>query len=148
MSEELEHLGQSMYDGKVPALWIAKSYPTTKPLGLYVTDLAERINMLGNWIKQGPPAVFWISGFYFTHAFLTGVKQNYARKYKIPIDNITFSYECLPAGTQPTAPATDGAYITGMFMEGARWDPDTMMLAESHPKVRHKHATAAAVVLF
>ena len=37
-------------------------------------------------------------------------------------------------GELTTAPA-DGAYITGMYVEGARWDFDTMMLAESLPKV-------------
>lgn len=37
-------------------------------------------------------------------------------------------------GELSTAPA-DGAYISGMYVEGARWDPDTMMLAESLPKV-------------
>ena len=34
-----------------------------------------------------------------------------------------------------TTPPADGAYISGMYVEGARWDPDTMMLAESLPKV-------------
>ena len=31
---------------------------------------------------------------------------------------------------------TDGAYVTGMYVEGARWDHDNMELAESLPKVR------------
>ena len=30
----------------------------------------------------------------------------------------------------------DGAYVNGMFVEGARWDADAMILAESLPKVR------------
>lgn len=34
-----------------------------------------------------------------------------------------------------TTPPADGAYISGMYVEGARWDPDAMMLAESLPKV-------------
>lgn len=96
MSADLEQVGNAMYDGRVPSLWMAKSYPSMKPLGSYITDLIERLTMLSKWIEQGPPPVFWISGFYFTHAFLTGVKQNFARRHKVPIDTVTFDYVCMP----------------------------------------------------
>lgn len=114
-----------MLEGRVPALWQSKSYPSLKALSSYVSDLRERTGMLSSWLELGPPASFWLSGFYFTHAFLTGVKQNYARKYKIPIDTVRFDYECLHesvAGAKPD----DGAVVFGMFLEGARWDADVM----------------------
>lgn len=65
-----------------------------------------------------------------------GVKQNYARRCRIPIDAITFDFTCMPPDTHPqSAPAEGGAYVSGMFVEGARWDPVNAQLAESHPKV-------------
>jgi dynein heavy chain len=37
-------------------------------------------------------------------------------------------------------PPEDGAYIDGMYVEGARWDPAAQQLADSLPKVLHSAA--------
>jgi len=138
MSAELEDMGNAMVVGKVPGLWAAVAYPSLKPLGSWTNDLLERLQFLGSWMNEGvAPNVFWVSGFFFTQAFITGTLQNYARKYSKPIDTVDFDFRVLT----PTEVAMadnqkpeDGAYLRGLFLEGARWDAKGHVIAESNPR--------------
>merc|ERR1712054_374572 len=134
MSAELELLANALFFGLLPVMWKGKSYPSLKPLAGYTTDLYARLNFFQVWLETKPPTVFWLSGFFFTQAFLTGSSQNYARKYTIPIDRVTFEFEMLPRDKYQNAPK-DGVYTYGLFLEGAQWDKKTKGLVESSPKI-------------
>lgn len=137
LSSDLEAALYSMLDGKVPALWMASSYPSLKPLAGYVKDLADRLNFFYTWSESQIPEFFWINRFFFTHGFLTGALQNYARKYQIPIDTMdldfTVVHDVIDIETLPQP--EEGIHVYGMWVEGGRWDDTTRCLGESEEKV-------------
>lgn len=124
LNADLEQALLFMLDGKVPALWMGVSFPSLKSLGGYVKDLKERLEFFQTWSDSQIPDYFWINKFFFTHGFLTGALQNYARKYKIPIDTMDLDFEVvhdvIDNDTLPTP--EEGIHVFGMFIEGCRWD--------------------------
>lgn len=137
MSTELEIVASNLYDNLVPPSWKKWSYNSMKPLASYVQDLVIRLVKYQSWIDDGAPPVFWLSGFHFTASFLTGIKQNYARKYKIPIDDIQFNFKVIsdPNSVDTSKKPEDGAFVDGALIEGCRWDSEKEVLEESAPKV-------------
>eukprot|EP00742_Colponemidia_sp_Colp-10_P018445 GILJ01021306.1.p1 GENE.GILJ01021306.1~~GILJ01021306.1.p1 ORF type:complete len:799 (-),score=88.78 GILJ01021306.1:48-2444(-) len=131
---EMEDMGNQLFNNQVPYLWSAKAYPSRKPLGSWITDLLKRLEMLQHWLSNGPPATFWISGFFFTQSFLTGTLQNFARKYTLPIDTLIFDFEVMPEGNAFNVAPPDGCFVFGLFLEGARWNSQSKSIAESESK--------------
>ncbi|CAF4763844.1 unnamed protein product [Pieris macdunnoughi] len=135
MSEALESMSGSLALNSVPSMWSSKAYPSLKPLAAWVKDLVLRVQFMQQWADGGIPKVFWISGFYFPQAFLTGALQNYARKHVIAIDTVAYAFEPLPG--PPAKKPDDGCCVRGLFLEGARWNMGDMSLEESRPKELH-----------
>jgi len=74
MSADLENVCDSLFNNMVPDLWAKVAYPSLKPLASWIVDFLERLKFIQNWIDNGAPPTFWISGFFFTQSFLTGTR--------------------------------------------------------------------------
>ena len=66
--------------------------------------------MVQAWVDSGTPKAYWVSGFFFPQAFLTGTLQNYARKYQVAIDTVDFDFVIMQQrGEDITQKPDDGA---------------------------------------
>ncbi|GFS25719.1 dynein heavy chain 6, axonemal [Elysia marginata] len=152
MSEELEKVYHAFLNNQVPAMWATAAYPSLKTLASWVKDLVLRCAFVNNWIIHGAPKSFWLSGFFFPQGFLTGTLQNYARKYNLPIDHLSFKYNIVPVirdqeivtaqmanikkgesislDEELPVPA-DGVLVHGLYMDGFAWDWKLMLVGDS-----------------
>ncbi|XP_060586003.1 dynein axonemal heavy chain 6-like [Ruditapes philippinarum] len=154
MSEQLDAVYNSFINSHVPTMWANAAYPSLKPLGSWVQDLVYRCAFIDNWIQHGIPKSFWLSGFFFPQGFLTGTLQNYARKYNLPIDHLSFKYHVYPVirdqkevykqmtdlkfgeememDKELNVPE-DGVLVHGLFMDASAWDMETMKIIDALP---------------
>ena len=139
MSGELEAMFTAMLNNQVPELWARASYPSLKPLSSYVRDFHERMAFMHLWLHDGMPKCYPLPSFFFPQGFMTGMLQTHARKYAIPIDTLNIAYEVLGAeGPEEVEEGPqDGVYVSGLFVDSARWDRVEGCLAESLPAVMH-----------
>jgi dynein heavy chain len=134
MSSELEQVANAIALNAVPDPWAKVAYPSLKPCNAWSDDLMARLGFIHDWIANGVPSVFWISGFYFPQAFLTGSLQNFARKYQYPIDTVSFDFIVNETHYEKLTKPEDGVYVRGLFLEGARWNSVVGSVDDSLPK--------------
>jgi dynein heavy chain len=138
MSPGLEKMYNCFIFQQIPDRWgeHGSGYPCLKPLGSFLEDLFLRLVFVETWLTTGPPVSFWISGFFFPQGFMTGIAQTHSRKTKIAVDSLMPAARVLEKNYDAynSAPQ-DGAYVHGLFMQGARFDRSSMLMAESEPSV-------------
>jgi len=133
MSAEMDEVFAFLFDGKVPATWL-KTYPSVKPLAAWMLDLVQRIAQLKEWLTQGHPVLLWLGGLTFPTGYLTALLQATARKNNQAIDAYSWSFDVLPQPENEIMnPPKEGAYVRGMFLEGAGWSYDNMCLEDPEP---------------
>jgi dynein heavy chain len=111
----------------VPEKW--KSYMNIKlKLNPWIAELDRRIEFFNAWIRRGPPTLVSLSVFSDPIAYITTLGYTFLANAAASHDVLEFNSEIL-AG-QPSRTPDVGVYLTGMFFEGARWDPEARELAE------------------
>ena len=131
MSQDLDEMYSSILNSQVPETWTKIAYPSLKPLSSWFEDLVKRTEFMRLWLTQGKPASFWLPSFFYPQSFLTSILQTFARKHQLPIDKLNFAYEVLDIPVEALIkPPENGAYIYGLFIQGARWDEEAKALGD------------------
>ncbi|KAM8734967.1 dynein axonemal heavy chain 11 [Acanthopagrus schlegelii] len=133
MSYNMENLQSALFTDSVPDSWARLAYPSTKSLAQWFSDLMSSCRELDSWTQDLVlPAVVWLSGLFNPQSFLTAVLQSIARKNQWPLDKMTLTMDVTKKTKDDFGhPPREGAYIHGLFMEGARWDTQSGLITEA-----------------
>ncbi|XP_017170010.1 dynein axonemal heavy chain 9 isoform X1 [Mus musculus] len=136
MTSEMENLQNALYLDVVPESWARRAYPSTAGLAAWFLDLLNRIKELESWTGDFlMPSTVWLTGFFNPQSFLTAIMQSMARKNEWPLDQMALQCDVTKKNREEfRSPPREGAYIYGLFMEGACWDTQTGIIAEAKLK--------------
>ncbi|MGH0152203.1 UNVERIFIED_CONTAM: hypothetical protein FKN15_022155 [Acipenser sinensis] len=136
ISSEMEQLQTALFFDNVPDTWTKLAYPSMYSLAQWYNDLLLRCRELDTWTQDlSLPSVVWISGLFNPQSFLTAVMQSLARKNEWPLDKMHLTVDVTKKFKEEfNQPAREGAYVYGLYMEGARWDTHGGNIAEARLK--------------
>ncbi|KAA0703060.1 Dynein beta chain, ciliary [Triplophysa tibetana] len=133
LSADMEMLQTVLLYDCVPESWSRLAYPSTKTLGPWFSDVLTQCRELDTWTQDFVfPAVVWISGLFSPQSFFTAIMQSIAQKNKWPLDRMTLSVDVTKKGKDDYGhPPREGAYIHGLYIEGAGWDSTSGVLSDA-----------------
>jgi len=136
ISQPMEDLMNALFENRVPSTWEALAWPSLAPLSPWLADFLDRQRQLVEWTADlNTPKVTWISGLFNPQAFLTAVMQVTARKNEWPLDRVVTTVDVTKRGPEEIEGAVrEGAYIYGMYMDGARWDVNSGVIEDANMK--------------
>jgi len=139
ISERMEEVQKALFLGRVPETWARLAYPSQRPLGSWSDNLILRAAQLQNWADEPTqvPLVTNIAHLFNPQSFLTAIMQKSAQKQRLELDKLVIHTEVTRKTIdQIDSKARDGAYVTGLWMEGARWNWNTSQIDECIPTQR------------
>lgn len=134
MTDAMEDLSAALSIKQVPGRnpfhkcsWETLAWWSKKSLMPWYADLKLRVAQLKLWSEElKRPFCVWLSGMFNPASFNTAIMQATARAHNLPLDNMTVgtNVTALMTSSSLTSHPTDGAYVNGFFIEGARWFND------------------------
>eukprot|EP00327_Prymnesium_parvum_P015479 CAMPEP_0113272674 /NCGR_PEP_ID=MMETSP0008_2-20120614/23450_1 /TAXON_ID=97485 /ORGANISM="Prymnesium parvum" /LENGTH=4484 /DNA_ID=CAMNT_0000122153 /DNA_START=48 /DNA_END=13502 /DNA_ORIENTATION=+ /assembly_acc=CAM_ASM_000153 len=139
MSPELADALDALFLARVPSGWSKLSDLAAPSMGVWFVNILNRADQLTNWLKNGRPLCFWLTGFFNASGFLTANRQDVCRghaKDNWALDDVVSTFDVLKQEKDDVkhAPA-EGIYIYGLFLDGCRWDKAKGSLVDSEAKV-------------
>eukprot|EP00947_MAST-08B_sp_MAST-8B-sp1_P005559 g5559.t1 len=139
MSDALDSLMESLFNGFFPGTWKKLAPDSQKPLGSWITHFEHRFAQYSEWLDddRGEPAVIWLSGFHDPPSYLTALIQTTCRARNWPLDK-SVMYTRVTKFTKKedvSVKLESGTYVVGLTLEGAAWDIEQDMLVPQPPKI-------------
>jgi dynein heavy chain len=137
MSPKMEDLQNKLFLDRVPDSWGNLAYPSLRPLAAWLSNLIDRATQLQSWTEEplSIPNVTNIAFMFNPQSFLTAIMQKTAQLNQLELDKLTIMTDVTRKSLEQTeSKAREGAYVTGLFVEGARWNWQQGVLDESEPR--------------
>ncbi len=137
MSESMEKLQTAIQLGRIPKSWENLSYASQRSLSTWVSNLVDRAGQLQEWTEDpvNIPVVVAIDKLFNPQSFLTAIMQKTAQRQKLELDKLVIQTEVTRKTVDEIdARSRDGAYISGLYLEGARLNINTGTLEECAPR--------------
>ena len=137
-SHTIDDLIRHLVSGRVPPTWEHEAFPSQLGLGAWWNQLARRAAQLEAWARAepAPPRVTWIGGLFSPHGLLAAVARVAACRNGWPAAHTHMVPEVTRRWADDvTIGARDGAYVSGLWLHGARWDPPSASLDVGLPRL-------------
>jgi len=89
MSAELDLLGDSIYNGRMPPQWARLAPATEKSLVNWLTHFERRYRQYRDWVDVEEPKVIWLSGLHVPESYTTALVQTSCRAKGWALDKST-----------------------------------------------------------
>ncbi|CAH8603584.1 unnamed protein product [Dicrocoelium dendriticum] len=139
MNQTLRDEMNCIYNACIPTAWVKISWESST-LGFWFTELIERNHQFANWLNNGRPTCFWITGFFNPQGFLTAIRQEVTRKHEgWALDSVVLWNEVTKfMNDDVNKPPSEGTLVYGLFLEGAGFDRRNLCLSDAKSKILYQ----------